>query len=216
MPESVLEEYRQLAHEADSIFARVQGEFPHSVICRSGCSDCCHALFDLSFIEAYALNQAFHQSFGFGPQRSSIVTAADAADRQSVKLKRHYYQCAAEGMNEEEIFQQAGQARVRCPLLGSEEACSLYDFRPITCRVYGMPVSVRGKAHVCGLSSFAPGGKYPTLDMDKMQDKLARLSLKLAKALQAKNRVHQIYVPVSMALLNKYDAVYLGQKATKD
>ena len=48
--------YESLLELADQAFQRVSKEYPESVKCRSGCSDCCHALFDLTLIEALYIN----------------------------------------------------------------------------------------------------------------------------------------------------------------
>ena len=36
-----------------------------------------------------------------------------------------------------------GKQRVRCPLLTEKEECVLYEKRPIICRIYGVPFSLK-------------------------------------------------------------------------
>ena len=96
-------------------------------------------------------------------------------------------------------------------MLGPDDRCVLYEQRPVTCRLYGVPTAIHGKAHVCGKCGFARGGAYPTVALDRIQDKLAELSRRLAAAVGSRYReLHTVYVPVSMALLTKYDDAYLG------
>ena len=57
--DAIFQEYAQLAAQADQLFERVKNQFPEEVACASGCSSCCHAAFDLSLVEAMALNRAF-------------------------------------------------------------------------------------------------------------------------------------------------------------
>ena len=49
-----------------------------------------------------------------------------------------------------------GKQRVKCPLLKDKKECILYDHRPIICRVYGVPFSLKGDkkkaAQILGLS----------------------------------------------------------------
>ena len=58
MPEliPVFTAYEALVAEADAVFSRVNELHPDCVTCKPGCSDCCHATFDLSLVEAMYLN----------------------------------------------------------------------------------------------------------------------------------------------------------------
>ena len=66
--------------------------------------------------------------------------------------------------------------RVRCPLLDQNDECVLYPQRPITCRVYGIPTAIQGKARVCGKAAFKRGESYPTFDLDACYQELYQLS----------------------------------------
>jgi Fe-S-cluster containining protein len=209
--DAIFQEYEQLVAQTDQLFHRVKEQFPKEVACASGCSSCCHAAFDLSLVEAMALNRAFNREFDFGIRRSAILQAASDTDRQLTRLKHHYFQQAKQGMSDEEILTEAARERVRCPLLGLDDTCLLYDHRPITCRLYGIPTSIHGKAHVCGQCHFQKGASYPTVAMDRIQDRLADLSRRIGAAVGSRFReLHRVYVPVSMALVTRYDDAYLG------
>ena len=203
--------YEKLVAQTDTLFGRVRDQFPAEVGCKAGCSDCCHAMFDLSLVEAMYINRKFNECFDFGAQRSAILEAAGEADRRASRLKRHYYQRARQGASDEEIMREAGRDRIRCPLLGRDDTCLMYEFRPVTCRLYGVPTVIQGKGHVCGKCSFTPGKPYPTIQLDRIQDRLADMSRDIAAAVGSRFReLHTVYVPLSMALLNKYDDAYLG------
>ena len=181
--------YEKLVAQTDTLFGRVRDQFPAEVGCKAGCSDCCHAMFDLSLVEAMYINRKFNECFDFGAQRSAILEAAGEADRRATRLKRHYYQRARQGASDEEIMREAGRDRIRCPLLGRDDTCLMYEFRPVTCRLYGVP----------------------TVQLDRIQDRLADMSRDIAAAVGSRFReLHTVYVPLSMALLNKYDDAYLG------
>ena len=109
------------------------------------------------------------------------------------------------------LAMEAAKERVRCPLLGLDNTCLLYEHRPITCRIYGVPTSIHGKAHVCGECRFKKGQPYPTVALDRIQDRLADMSRRIGAAVGSRFReLHRVYVPVSMALITKYDDAYLG------
>ena len=206
----VFENYERLCAEADTLFARIRLEHGACVSCRPGCCDCCHALFDLSLVEALYLNLAFNRAFPFGPEHSEVLTAADEADRKTVRIKRALYRASGEG-DDRRVMDDAARVRVRCPLLEAGDCCRLYEHRPVTCRLYGVPAAIDGQAYVCGKSSFIKGQPYPTVALEKIQDRLADMSRELARVLNTRLKdLHLVYVPVSSALLTRYDAEYLG------
>jgi len=69
--------------------------------------------------------------------------------------------------------------RIRCPLLNENQDCILYPFRPITCRVYGIPTKIHGRGRVCGKAEFKKGESYPTFDLDGVYRDLFNLSKEL-------------------------------------
>ncbi len=209
---TVFQEYEQLLRDVDAVFQRVRQQHPEEVTCAEGCSDCCHALFDLSLIEAMYLNHHFLQRFD-GLERDTILNRADSADREAYKLKHKVFRASEEGASTREILEQVAKMRVRCPLLNDEDKCDLYEHRPATCRLYGIPMAISGKAHTCGNTGFDRGKSYPTVHVEKIQDRLMLLSQELVQSIPTTHtRLFEVLVPVSMALLNKYDNEYLGIK----
>jgi Fe-S-cluster containining protein len=207
--------YELLCAEADNLFERVRRLHPDCVTCALGCSDCCHAVFDLPLVEALYLNRQVHQTFGFGPRHSAIIGAAGDADRLAARIKRDLYRSSKEG-NTRQVLADAARTRIRCPLLDGEDRCLLYAYRPVTCRLYGVPAAIAGEAHVCGKSAFSKGRPYPTVALEKIQDRLAAMSHEIAQVLGTRfKELHLVYVPVSMALLTCYDANYLGFSPAK-
>ncbi len=212
--------YEGIVAEAETVFDHIAKTYNKEVHCKKACADCCHALFDLSLIEALYINQAFIEDFPFGEDRSKILTKAAKVDRELTRLKKSYYKNIKEANPTKEdqakeivnkIFLQAANAKVPCPLLDSDNLCQMYKKRPITCRIYGVPTEIEGKAHVCGKANFTQGKAYPTVKIEKLQAKLESLSHDLQKALGSRfASLYKVYVPLSMALLTQYDAKYLG------
>jgi len=205
-----LARYQQIRAGVDKVFAQVSASFPQQVRCGLGCSDCCNALFDLSLVEAMALNAAFNAAFS-GKQRSALLARADEAERQGEKIKREAHKALMEGKPSAEIMDLIAKARIRCPLLGENDTCDLYEDRPITCRLYGIPAEIGGQTHTCGKSGFAAGQAYPTVRVEKLQDALMALSQEMVAAMRSTHTgLADILVPVATALVNAYDAQYLG------
>ena len=202
--------YEALLKLAEKTFDRVKDQFPDCVKCKIACADCCHALFDLSLIEALYINYHFHRTFE-GSEKEKRLEIANEIDRKTYKIKRDAYKALEAGEDEEEILREMALQRIRCPLLNDESTCDLYAHRPITCRIYGVPTSIGGKSHTCGLSGFEEGTAYPTVNIDILQKKLYDLSEELVQSIQSRyTRMAEMLVPLSMALLTTYDEAYLG------
>ncbi len=207
------EKYERLVATADAAFERVKNAYAACVQCRQGCADCCHAIFDLTFIEALYLNHCFKQKVA-GADRERILEASNRFDRELARIKRRAAQALKAGRSEEEILTELAAERLRCPLLNDRELCDLYENRPITCRFYGIPTAIRGAGHTCGRSGFEPGESYPTVKLDAVLARLQEISAELVLALKSRHiGLADLLVPVSSALINAYDEEYLGLKA---
>ena len=163
-----MEELENLRTRADAAFAQVAQRHPQEVACHPGCDDCCHALFDLSLVEALALALGFLEL----PRE-----ARRQARRRALKAAPIFDRAVEEAfaLSGEDRTQALSRARVPCPLL-EQGRCLLYAQRPITCRLYGVPVAVGGQARTCHLARFRTGTTYPTVDLVKVQAELNRLS----------------------------------------
>ena len=154
--------------QADGAFARVAQEFPQQVKCGSGCDDCCRAVFDLTPAEVLGLALAFKR-LPRAERREALRRAGKAASE--------FDQVARAALNqpEEERLTTFSRARIACPLL-HKGRCVLYASRPLTCRIYGVPVAAAGGGHACPRSGFGQGQSYPTVDWDLVQQALAKIS----------------------------------------
>jgi Fe-S-cluster containining protein len=203
--------YESLVTEIEKGIDKVKEAFPEEVRCGKQCSDCCFAVFDLSLIEAVHLNYHFFQEKAKKDQEA-ILERANAADRRAYRIKRNLNKMLTEGkQTEEEILASLSQERIECPLLNQNSLCDLYECRPITCRVYGVPTAIHGEGHTCGKSGFREGIAYPTIHLDKINARLLGLSRELLEEIEAKNSpLEHRWVPLSTSLLTDYDEAYFG------
>ncbi len=203
-------QYEQLAQEAEQIFMTVQQKCPEQVRCYLGCCECCYAMFDLTLVEAMYINKKFNQNLP-EKQKEEVLQKADEADRQAYRIKRQIYKQKQKGKDTDSILEDVGRYRVRCPLLTAENQCLLYAHRPITCRLYGIPMSMDGIVRTCAHSGFEQGGQYPTVYMEKIYKRLQDINQNLVQSIPTKHlQLAEVMVPLSMALLNNYDQEYLG------
>jgi Fe-S-cluster containining protein len=205
-------QYEELVRAADEVFDRVSKEYPELVKCKIKCSDCCHALFDLTLVEAIYINRKFSEKMT-GNAKEVIVNRANDIDRQIYKIKKQAYQGLEAGSDETKILNRLAQERVRCPFLNNEDNCEMYESRPITCRFYGIPTSIGGAGYTCGKSGFVEGEKYPTVNLDIVHGRLQKISADFVKEINSEYiKLVDLLVPLSMALLTVYDEEYLGIK----
>ena len=209
------EKYKALSAQADKLFAQVKDEFPECITCEIKCADCCHALFDLTLIEAVYINHQFNEKFT-GEQRDKLIDKSSRADRKTYMIKRKAFKDKEAGKNEVDILMEIAAERVRCPLLNDDDKCDLYEYRPITCRLYGMPTSTGSISHTCGKSAFVEGRPYPTANLDIIQKKLYEISAEFVNRIKSRHvKMADMLVPLSMAILTDYNENYLGLKDEK-
>jgi Fe-S-cluster containining protein len=215
--DEVFNKYEAFVKQLDGVFEQVRQQFPDCVKCELACSDCCHALFDLSLIEALYINRKFLAEM-VEQGKAAILEKANETDRTTYRLKRKAYKSVEAGEKTEDqvLFEMAAE-RIRCPLLNDQDQCDMYDFRPVTCRLYGIPTSISGKGHTCGLSAFEEGTAYPTVNLDSVHAKLHELSQELVQVLESKHiKMGEVLMPLSMALLTVFDETYLGLQTEKE
>ena len=210
------EEYLKLVKQADELFKRVEKEHPECVTCKIKCADCCHALFDLTLIEAMYINYQFKKTIT-GKEKSRIIEKANRADRKTHMIKRQAYKSKRAGTDETEILMDIAAERVRCPLLNNDDLCDLYEHRPITCRLYGIPTSIDGRSHTCGKSGFVEGKPYPAVNLDVIHQRLYDISNELVSGIKTKYvKMADMLVPLSMAILTNFDEEYLAVASPKN
>lgn len=174
MPKELFKEYELLAAKADSAFQAMEKEYGNCIKCEINCSDCCHSVFGLFLIESAYLNRQF-AGLDEG-ERLATLSRADQMDRELLEIEKKLQEYKD---NPREMSLAMARARVRCPLLNDGQKCSMYEHRPITCRVYGIPTVVNGGIHACWKGGFERGKAYPAFDLDGMYRELYQLSQKL-------------------------------------
>ena len=170
----LFQRYETLVIKADEAFKKMANDYSGCVKCERHCSDCCHAVFGLFLIEAAYLKHHFDALDR--KERRAATLRGNKTDKdfeeleKKIKIYKDDPQMASYSLS---------RARIQCPLLNNNQDCILYSHRPITCRVYGIPMAIHGKAHVCGKADFRKGKTYPTFNLDEVQRELYLLSKEL-------------------------------------
>ena len=189
-------EYEKILAGADRAFNEVSKEHGACIKCDVGCSDCCHAVFGLFPIEALYLN--YHFGLLDEEARRESLKRGEAADKTVLEMQKQLEQC---GDDQTKMNQLMARTRVRCPLLTEGDSCRMYQNRPVTCRVYGIPTRAGGQARVCWKAGFEKERSYPAFDLDKVYRELHRLSVEaLRRAEQEDSDLAGLLVSVSQAI----------------
>jgi Fe-S-cluster containining protein len=130
--ETVLEQrYLDLVATVDAEFARNRSLHGDRIQCRPGCSDCCHQLFQITELEAAYISAAVQLLPA--ERREALQTRA----RTYVEARRKLV--TAGGEPESWGHLPPAGTRLACPAL-EDGICSLYEFRPLICHKFGMPL----------------------------------------------------------------------------
>ena len=170
----LFQRYEHIVAKADKAFEKMAKAYPECIKCKPHCSNCCHALFGLFLIEAVYLKSHFDK-LGRKERRAAILRGKKA-DKELKKLEKRIQ---GQDINSRTAGYSLERERIRCPLLDDNEECILYPYRPITCRVYGIPTAIQGRSHVCGKAGFKKGGFYPAFNLDAVHRKLYQFSKEL-------------------------------------
>lgn len=153
----MIEPYRQLIESVDSMTARLSSRYAEHLVCRSGCSGCCHHHLSVFAVEAATVGAAIEAL----PEPLRVQLNEQA--RKTLELEAR------------------GESAI-CPML-VDDRCSVYESRPMICRTQGLPLLIEaedGEAEVdfCPLN-FTDENAIADLDQDYLVP-LDDLNLKLA------------------------------------
>jgi Fe-S-cluster containining protein len=211
MIDDLFGKYLQEVRKADYLFKTIQEKYPDSVRCRIRCCDCCRAVFGVFPIEAAYIHHHFNR-LDRKIQRD-VIRRAEKAEGEILKAKDTLK--VFEDKPQMKVYG-LGKQRVRCPFLSEKEECVFYENRPIICRIYGIPFSLKDgkkeKAYACGLSGFQENVTYPTVKLDKIYQELCNLSKELfteAGYIQPEKKAN-LMLPLSRVLRMSFEAIVRG------
>lgn len=142
----LLAEYSRLLSEVDDWFSRSQELHHEDIVCAKGCSECCRGLFDITILDAAFLKQGFEKL----PEdvRTKVSLRAQEQLKRIQSIWPEFTHPFALNIRPEEEREElmTSDNETPCLLLGDDGRCLLYDFRPMTCRLHGLPlVDVSGE-----------------------------------------------------------------------
>ncbi len=136
----LLDSYGALLGEVDAWFQRCLDLHPDLIACRNGCSECCRGLFDITLLDA------FYLKYGFEKLPESLKTKIVASATKRLELLSLENPAFVEPWLLNGIPEDDWEAlmpeedETPCLLLSETGGCLVYDFRPMTCRLNGIPL----------------------------------------------------------------------------
>ena len=136
---NLVDKYRTLLGEIDAWFERCLATAPPEMLaCRKGCSACCRGLFDITLLDAFLLKEGF--------ARLPAATREQVLDRcrlRLAELQQRWPQLQPPyllNLLPDDSWQEMPEEdETPCPLLGTDGHCLIYPFRPMICRLHGLP-----------------------------------------------------------------------------
>ena len=136
----LLDRYGALLGEVDAWFRSCLEQHPNLIACRNGCSECCRGLFDITLLDAFYLKRGFELLPA--PRKMELVTEAH---RRLLFLSRENAAFVEpwllNGIPEDDWDSlMPEEDETPCLLLTGTGECLVYDHRPMTCRLNGIPL----------------------------------------------------------------------------
>lgn len=155
MPRSALPSRdRELIQIVDAAFAEAARKSGSWLLCKPGCTQCCIGAFAINQLDAARLRQGMVDLAARSPERAAAVH--ERARKSIERLASEFPGDPRTGLlHEDEESQEKFEHFANdepCPALDpSTGCCDLYEWRPMTCRVFGPPVRSEDGLGVCEL-----------------------------------------------------------------
>ncbi|MDQ7778452.1 MAG: YkgJ family cysteine cluster protein [Planctomycetota bacterium] len=216
MLDKLIDDYLRLLARATGAFASFKDAAPEAVTCKPGCCECCVGLFEITPLDAEIVALASAQLPTAELARVRREAASQLEHLHAIesrvpvgrgvlgpakKSPRVDFPVSFTERALSSLVSQVGN--VRCPLLDDADRCALYPFRPLVCRLQGLPRVSRP----CGVMSQEPGRPKGTKNLARLTREVdgifgmeARMLSRYAKIVRARDAAHAVcFVATALA-----------------
>ncbi len=134
----ILTEYRGLLGDIDDWFTRCIERSGDQIVCRQGCTGCCRGLFEISLLDAALLQSGF--AMLAEPVKEQVLVKAQ---ERVAQLQQGWPEFTPpyilNRLPDEDWHEMPEDDMTPCPLLDADGGCLVYESRPLTCRLHGLP-----------------------------------------------------------------------------
>jgi len=176
-------DYEALLGHADELFRNFTVSNKQLLSCGLETSQCCHEYLKISFIEAGYLNHSMNKILASNERNAAIERARKVAQRMR-EIGRRLPEKIEPSLADEEQFRRVYKdEQILCPL-NVDGKCILYAYRPIACRIYGVPFHLSTNQHSADEQTGSPA--VDTLQTEgQLKEALARISDNMLVALSS-------------------------------
>jgi Fe-S-cluster containining protein len=177
----------QLTRQADLWFDRARASLLGAIPCGRGCHRCCIGLFAITQSDVDRLQQGLCRLAA----EDRLVIQEEAA-RQVAAMARAFpalrQSPSLDHWDDRDIDALVEQfASVPCPALHSDGSCKVYEVRPLTCRLMGIPVEEPGTVQgACEVQTSVPLIRLPR-SLRREEERLAELESTLLSVRKAES-----------------------------
>ncbi len=138
--QEILERYAVLLAEVDRWFGACLQRHPDRIACGRGCSACCRGLFDITLLDALFLRSGFDR-LPEDVRQGVRLKAGARLDGITVQWPAFTSPWLLNPIPEAEWdAMMPDEDETPCVLLSKQGTCLVYDHRPMTCRLNGIPL----------------------------------------------------------------------------
>ncbi|MBH0180018.1 MAG: hypothetical protein HP491_19695 [Nitrospira sp.] len=125
-------------------FERAKSALGDNLPCGRGCSHCCVGLFPVTTLDRQEIQRGLRTIPSEQRQAIEVKAARQARmiEASAPQLVRHPFIDHWHDRDTDVVVEQFRE--LPCPALETDGSCSLYEFRPLTCRSMGIPVESEG------------------------------------------------------------------------
>ena len=131
-------EYEALVNKINEDIEALNNSYPQVSSCGAENDDCCYRYVDLDLMEAIYLSNAMNRLLGSDFRKHIIHKAAEIGRRIRQMTARQHPNDNGIKAGKEALAEAYDGERILCAL-NNRHRCSLYNYRPISCRLHGLP-----------------------------------------------------------------------------
>jgi Fe-S-cluster containining protein/protein tyrosine phosphatase (PTP) superfamily phosphohydrolase (DUF442 family) len=134
-------EYEALVHKIDEDLEAVKNSYPQALSCGAERDDCCYRYIDLDLIEAIYLSNTMNRLLGSDVRKCVIRNAVKIGQKTKSMIARLKQKGNGIEAPKEALVEAYAGEKILCAL-NNKHRCALYKFRPLSCRLHGVPAGV--------------------------------------------------------------------------
>lgn len=184
-----------LARKTDDWFRRANAALLSQIPCRAGCSHCCIGIFPITRLDMRLVQEGLVHLPVDQRERIQGRAAQQIAALQAT-FPRLDSSASLDDWSDEEIDRAVSTFQdTPCPALGDDGLCSLYAYRPLTCRSMGIPPRQNTMVNgACAVQTFVPIARL-SASLEREEQQLADLEAAALGALPEVVDGEELFLP---------------------